>query len=479
MKEKKHIQKKNVLVLGDVMLDCYYYGKVERISPEAPIPVFLKGDTKYVLGGGANVVSNLVAANQDVYLCSVIGDDEAGLHLVSMLNEIGCDCSGILHSKGRKTTIKTRLLAQNNQQLIRIDQEQAENISRFEEEELLKIIKLRLSQADIIIISDYLKGVLTISLIQEVIQLCDKKQIPVFIDIKDKNFDKYYGATLLKPNRNELTMITGMPTESNEEILDAAKKLKEKCKCKYVLTTLGSKGMLIIGDSIEEWISSIEQEVYDVSGAGDTVISYFAASFINGYDISESANMANIAAGIKVRKMGTAAVMLKEVMNAYTSKIKDKNNNKLVTINELKLILENQKGKKLVFTNGCFDILHRGHVSYLKAAAEFGDLLIVGLNSDRSVKRLKGQDRPVNTEEDRAIILGALEYVDFVVIFDEDTPLKMIKEVQPDVLVKGADYVKDDVIGASFVESYGGEVKLVRYLSEFSTTGILNKIRRD
>ena len=189
--------------------------------------------------------------------------------------------------------------------------------------------------------------------------------------------------------------------------------------------------------------------------------------------------MANIAAGIKVRKMGTAAVMLKEVMNAYTSKIKDKNNNKLVTINELKLILENQKGKKLVFTNGCFDILHRGHVSYLKAAAEFGDLLIVGLNSDRSVKRLKGQDRPVNTEEDRAIILGALEYVDFVVIFDEDTPLKMIKEVQPDVLVKGADYVKDDVIGASFVESYGGEVKLVRYLSEFSTTGILNKIRRD
>ena len=328
MKEKKHIQKKNVLVLGDVMLDCYYYGKVERISPEAPIPVFLKGDTKYVLGGGANVVSNLLAANQDVYLCSVIGDDEAGLHLVSMLNEIGCDCSGILHSKGRKTTIKTRLLAQNNQQLIRIDQEQAENISRFEEEELLKIIKLRLSQADIIIISDYLKGVLTISLIQEVIQLCDKKQIPVFIDIKDKNFDKYYGATLLKPNRNELTMITGMPTESNEEILDAAKKLKEKCKCKYVLTTLGSKGMLIIGDSIEEWISSIEQEVYDVSGAGDTVISYFAASFINGYDISESANMANIAAGIKVRKMGTAAVMLKEVMNAYTSKIKDKNNNK-------------------------------------------------------------------------------------------------------------------------------------------------------
>lgn len=476
MQNKLNLQKKNILVLGDVMIDCYYYGKIKRVSPEAPVPVFLKGETKFILGGAANVAANLVAANQKVYLASVIGQDEAASVLLRMLTETGCNCSGIVRSEERRTTIKTRLLAQNNQQVIRIDEEQTNQILLNEETELYSNINRILSKLDLIVISDYLKGVLTHTLVQKVISSAKGRDIPVFIDIKDNDLKKYCGATLLKPNRNELAVTTGLSTGTNEEILKAAKALKYKCECEYVLATLGSKGMLLVGNDIEEWIPCVEHEVYDVSGAGDTVISYLAAGVSNGYSIVKASYLANFAAGIKVTKIGTAPVTLEELINLQNKEQKNCNmTGKLVRLDEMKSILKCNKKKKVVFTNGCFDILHSGHVRYLKQAANFGDLLIVGLNSDESVKRLKGQNRPINSQTDRAMILGALEFVDYIVIFDEDTPLNLIENIVPEVLVKGADYKKEDVVGAEFVETNGGRVELVPFVEGYSTTNIIKK----
>ena len=476
MQNKLNLQKKNILVLGDVMIDCYYYGKIKRVSPEAPVPVFLKGETKFILGGAANVAANLVAANQKVYLASVIGQDEAASVLLRMLTETGCNCSGIVRSEERRTTIKTRLLALNNQQVIRIDEEQTNQIQLDEETELYSNINCILSELDLIVISDYLKGVLTHTLVQKVISSAKGRNIPVFIDIKDNDLKKYCGATLLKPNRNELAVTTGLSTGTNEEILKAAKALKYKCECEYVLATLGSKGMLLVGNDIEEWIPCVEHEVYDVSGAGDTVISYLAAGVSNGYSVVRASYLANFAAGIKVTKMGTAPVALEELVNLQNKEQKNCNmTEKLMRLDEMKSILECNKKKKVVFTNGCFDILHSGHVRYLKQAANFGDLLIVGLNSDESVKRLKGQNRPINSQADRAMILGALEFVDYIVIFDEDTPLNLIQNIVPEVLVKGADYKKEDIVGAEFVETNGGRVELVPFVEGYSTTNIIKK----
>lgn len=243
-----------------------------------------------------------------------------------------------------------------------------------------------------------------------------------------------------------------------------------------MLATLGSKGMLLVGNDIEEWIPCVEHEVYDVSGAGDTVISYLAAGVSNGYSIVKASYLANFAAGIKVTKIGTAPVTLEELINLQNKEQKNCNmTGKLVRLDEMKSILKCNKKKKVVFTNGCFDILHSGHVRYLKQAANFGDLLIVGLNSDESVKRLKGQNRPINSQTDRAMILGALEFVDYIVIFDEDTPLNLIENIVPEVLVKGADYKKEDVVGAEFVETNGGRVELVPFVEGYSTTNIIKK----
>lgn len=480
MDAKLSILKKNILVLGDVMLDCYYCGKVKRISPEAPVPIFLKDDVKYVLGGAANVVSNLLAANQNVFLATIVGNDNNGEILINKLQNRGCNCSGVIQMSGRKTTIKTRLLAQNNQQLLRIDEEQNNFIQEKEEEILFNRIINIIQEMDIIVISDYLKGVLTVNLVQRTIDLAKEFGKPVFIDIKDKTTNKYNGATLLKPNRNELAEITGLSTNTKPEVLNAAKKLRTKCNCEYVLATLGNNGMLLLGEEIEEWIPCIEREVYDVSGAGDTVISYLASAFVNGYNIVESSYIANYAAGIKVTKIGTSPVPIKELCDEYSKSQKRFDVvKKVVRLDELKEFLKNWLDLTVVFTNGCFDILHSGHIEYLRTAAELGDVLIVGLNSDDSINRLKGKGRPVNRQEDRALVLSALEFVDYIVVFDEDTPLKLIENIKPDILVKGADYKKEDVVGAKFVEENGGKVELVKFLEGYSTTNIIRKMEAD
>lgn len=475
---------KSILVLGDLMIDRYFFGQVKRISPEAPVPVFLKKSEQFVLGGAANVVANLIAAGQRVFVSSVVGNDSYGNMLQEKLRIIGVDCQGLVWSDARPTSIKTRLLAQNHQQLIRVDEEVTDPISGETVEKLLNNIKMILDRVDAIILSDYLKGVLTEEVCQSVIAMANSRNIPVFVDVKDKKAEKYKDATLVKPNRNELEAITGMAVKTDNDILVAASSLRQMCGCKYVLATLGGKGMLLVGDGIEKWIPCVEHEVFDVSGAGDTVISYLTAASANGARIEEAAQLANIAAGIKVTKLGTAPVSKEELMEELGSNTKGIKQiyalpQKCVSVDEVLKKLENKKGKKVVFTNGCFDILHAGHVGYLNEAAKCGDILVVGLNSDASVKRLKGESRPVNNQADRASVLCALECVDYVVIFEEDTPYDLIKAIKPDVLAKGADYKKEEIAGYDIVEANGGEVALIPLLDDHSTSGIIQRINNN
>ncbi|WP_300343824.1 D-glycero-beta-D-manno-heptose 1-phosphate adenylyltransferase [uncultured Oscillibacter sp.] len=470
------------MVIGDFMIDRYFQGDVHRISPEAPVPIFLKQDEYFVLGGASNVVSNLASAGQNVVAVSVIGRDATGDTLIAMLEDLGCNTSGVIRDIGRKTITKTRILAKNHQQLLRIDEESTERISTEDEKEIIRFVQREMARADLLILSDYAKGVLTPSVCQEAIKTAKEYDVPVFIDIKDAEIEKYAGATLLKPNRKELETAAGAPLKTKADLRGAAHSLCDICGADYVLTTLGSEGMLLIGNGIEKQINSSRREVYDVSGAGDTVISYLAACYANRMDITTSAMIANCAAGIKVTKMGTAPVSIHEVSREWCGEQSSKDlygrTSKVLSLSELTGSLKHRPTETVVFTNGCFDILHLGHIGYLRQAASFGDILVVGVNSDASVKRLKKESRPINNEHDRTELLAALEFVDYVVLFDEDTPMELIRQIRPDVLVKGGDYTKEEVVGADLVAGDGGRVEIVPYLENHSTTDIIRKIER-
>lgn len=477
MKHNK-IDKKKIMVVGDVMLDVYIEGTVKRISPEAPVPVLLKKSERYVLGGASNVASNLVAANQSVSVVSVIGNDIMGKKLVNSLQDLSIDCSLILESDCRRTTTKTRLMGQNYQQIVRLDEEDNYSLQPNEEERIYQLIKKNIKNYDLIILSDYLKGVLTESLTSKIISLANYNSIKVLADVKDKNIKKYKNTFLIKPNKKELSDLTGRTISSDIDLVEAAILLKKECNCNYVLVTCGGEGMQLIGEEIYPKVSCATRQVYDVSGAGDTVISYMGVFLANDYEVQNAVKFSNDAAGIKVSKVGTAPVTIEELGEYLhlNDLIKEKTQ-KIMSINDSKTILVDNLQQKIVFTNGCFDILHYGHISYLQKAASFGDKLIVGLNSDNSVRRLKGESRPINNQNDRAAILAALECVDYVVIFDEDTPINLIEEIKPDILVKGADYKPEEVVGKDLVESYGGQLHLVSFVDGHSTTNIINKMR--
>ena len=352
-----------------------------------------------------------------------------------------------------------------------------------EEERLLENIMSGIESIDAIILSDYSKGVLTETLCRELISYGSVRDIPVLVDVKERNMRKYAGAFLLKPNRKELADLTGMPVGSKSEIAAAARCLLADCGCRFVLVTLGAKGMALVSRETADFIPCVGQEVFDVSGAGDTVIAYVAACAANGMEILEAARIANVAGGIKVSKAGTATVSLGEVERCLGmgQTAWEGRKGKVVTVPELMVELGRAHGEKregkIVFTNGCFDILHAGHTMYLQKAAEYGDILIVGVNSDLSVKRLKGSARPVNKAEDRTAVLAALECVSYVVVFDEDTPENLIHAVKPDVLVKGGDYEDKAVAGAHFVEENGGKVVFIPLLEGRSTTNMIDKVR--
>lgn len=469
------INKRRVLVVGDAMLDTYYIGDVRRISPEAPVPVFRKMKERCVLGGAANVAVNLIAAGQDVSMMSIIGNDNTGKTLKNIFEVQGINTDMVI-PLDRHTTEKTRFLAANNQQVLRLDVEDTEPLPDDACQKLLELLKDKVESYDLILISDYLKGLLTYDFTQGVIGIARENNIPVIVDVKDPEIEKYNYATLLKPNLKELCDLTGMKAESDEEIINASQCLRGRCSCDYVLTTCGGRGMLLIGDGEPYFIEAFGQEVFDVTGAGDTAIAYLGACMVNNCTMREAVNIANLAAGIQVSKVGTSLVYWSEIREKMADQAGGVRH-KFLTGTMVSSFRKDHVNEKIVFTNGCFDILHIGHIRYLQEAAKLGDILVIGLNSDESVKRLKGSERPINSVTDRAEMLAALGFVDYIVIFDEDTPLKLIQTIQPDFLVKGGDYKPKEVIGREEVEAAGGRLVLLPFVEGKSTTRIVERLK--
>lgn len=471
----KNIEKKKILVIGDVMLDSYYFGKSTRISPEAPVPILLEKDNRKVLGGAANVAVNLVCANQEVYIMSVVGNDNNGDELINILNNNNINSSYIIKDNSRCTIVKNRFIGQNNMQMFRFDQENNISISDNISDKMCDILENNVNKFDLIIISDYNKGLLNSCNTSRLIDIANKNNKKVLIDIKEPCYDKYKNAYLLKPNLDELRLITGLSVDNDDNILNACIELQKNTNCNYVLVTRGKDGMSLLKDNKLINIDCFSREVYDVTGAGDTVISYLSVCLANNYDLIDSTYISSYAAGVKVSKMGTYAVKPLDIIDYFIDTNNVFDEDKVVTIDKLEKILKNNT-KKIVFTNGCFDIFHVGHLRYLKESAKYGDMLIVGVNSDKSVKRLKGNNRPIVSEDERVELLSALSFVSYIVLFDEDTPYEIIKKIRPDIITKGGDYNPDDVVGKDIVEAKGGKVVICPLIDNKSTTNIIDKI---
>ena len=463
----------SVLVVGDLMIDHYLWGSCERISPEAPVQVVDIQKETTVLGGAGNVVNNLVSLGANVHVASVIGDDENGKELLRMLEKIDVDTSNIITQKGRKTSKKSRVIA-SNQQIIRYDKESKEDVELSSSVSLARVIEKDIAKYDAIILSDYGKGVLTERFTQNIIEIANKNGTKVFVDPKGSDYSKYKGAYTLTPNKKEASLATGIEIENEESLKEALVKLKRECALDLSLITLSEDGIAIFDEQLRRF-PTVAKEVYDVTGAGDTVIASLAFAISSGKSIDEACVFANLAAGVVVGKIGSATVTLDEIEEYESALHKSSSESHIKSFDEIARLVERYKkeGKKIVFTNGCFDILHVGHVKYLQEAKSFGDVLIVGLNSDASVRRLKGPSRPVNPVEDRAYLLAALEAVDFVVPFEEDTPYELIRMIRPDVLVKGGDYAGKEVVGTEFAK----ELRLVDFVAGKSTTNTIEKIQ--
>jgi D-beta-D-heptose 7-phosphate kinase/D-beta-D-heptose 1-phosphate adenosyltransferase len=465
------------LVIGDLMLDEYLWGKAERISPEAPVQVVdvLREDLR--LGGAGNVVNNLHSLGCKVSVCSVIGDDENGALLKRIFEEMSVETDALFEGTKRTTGKKTRVMAAH-QQIVRIDRETKDFIDEPSEDSIISYLETKGCDFSLFVVSDYLKGVLTPKVLKSVIEVGKRCGIPVVIDPKGSDFSKYRGATLLTPNRKEAELASGIAIFDETSLGLAAEKLLEELELSALLITRSEAGMSLFRPSEEPLhIPTVAREVYDVTGAGDTVISVLSLGIAGGVSLEDSARLANTAAGVVVGKLGTSKLTPREIMDEIgrehlDTDIKIKNLDSLLEV----ISVERSKGKKIVFTNGCFDLLHVGHVKYLQKARSFGDILILGLNSDASIRRLKGEKRPLICEAERAHILAALDCIDYVVIFESDTPLELIQVFKPDILVKGGDYTLEGVVGHEIVESYGGRVELVTFVDGKSTTNIIEKV---
>lgn len=464
-----HNKTPRILVIGDIMVDHYIWGSCNRISPEAPVQVVNVKSENNRLGGACNVGANLSALGAKVSLCGIIGDDSLGKWLASDLDRLGIDISCIIPTN-RPTTQKSRILI-SHQQVLRVDREDSAPITAQLEDELYELLEHKLHNFDAIILSDYAKGLLTTSLTQRIITLARSLHKPVLVDPKGSDYTKYKNATLLTPNKLEASLATQTQITDDTSLKIAMDKLKSLCNLDICLVTLSEDGIAILCDGSLVKSPTIAKEVYDVTGAGDTVIAALAFGLSNGLDIFQASDFANAAAAVVIGKIGSATASLSEIISflhngAYAD-------SKIITRSDVQALLPALSEKKIVFTNGCFDILHAGHVSYLQKARELGDLLIVGLNSDESLRRLKGSSRPIITQDDRAAVLAALECVDFVIIFEEDTPYELVKLIAPSILVKGADYRDKEVVGSEFAK----EVKLIEFVQGRSSTSIIEKIR--
>ncbi|MEM4259830.1 MAG: D-glycero-beta-D-manno-heptose-7-phosphate kinase [Candidatus Woesearchaeota archaeon] len=465
----------NIMVVGDIMLDKYIFGSVERISPEAPVPILKVNSEKYMLGAAANVANNIISLGGKAFLVGVIGNDEPGTIFLNELKNRNIASSGIILSSKIQTTQKVRVISKNNQ-LIRLDYEETEN---NEETALIKIIQENIINFDLIIISDYAKGVITKNLIKTTIELSKKYNKKIIVDTKPSHKEFFKDIYLIKLNQKETEGISQIKLFNEESVSIAARYIKEYLNC-HVLITRGEKGMSLLDKKNPGQIINIPtqaKEVYDVSGAGDTTMAAIGLCIAAGANLVESVEIANYAAGIVVGKFGTSIVSLSELKMRF-----EEQNKKIVSREKIIKILKYYKSmnKKIVFTNGCFDILHTGHVRLLQKAKSFGDILVVGLNTDESIKKIKGPERPIINQEDRAEILSSLDCVDYIVFFDENNPCEIISEIKPDIHVKGGDYNPNDYKNmpeAKIVHEYGGEVKIINLVDGKSTTNIINKIK--
>ena len=466
-------KKAKILVIGDLMIDHYLWGSCDRISPEAPVQVLNVKKESAVLGGAGNVINNLVTLGADVEVLSVIGDDSVAEELKELLKNINVNSNNLVIENNRKTSKKSRLIA-SQQQIIRYDNESVEDINEISSKDILTKLERNISTFDSIILSDYGKGVLTNDLTQNIIKLAKKYQIKVLVDPKGKDYTKYKGAYTLTPNKKEAIEATNVNIIDDDSLILALKKLKDKCELDVSLITLSEQGIAIFENELIKK-PTVAREVYDVTGAGDTVIASIAFALSNNLDIQKAIYFANLAAGVVVGKIGSATASLDEITEYESSLNKSTSDSHIKTFIQIEQLANNLhlKGKKIVFTNGCFDILHVGHVKYLEEAKSYGDVLILGLNADSSVRKLKGPTRPVNTQDDRAYILASLESVDYVVIFEEETPYDLIKLIKPQILVKGGDYEGKEVVG----QDIANELKLVKFVDGKSTTNTIKRIQ--
>ena len=472
-----------ILLVGDFMLDVYIYGDALRISPEAPVPVLKVTKTEYSCGGAGSVAADLAALGALPVCLGVIGDDQNGKILREKLIKAGADVTGLHTVTGRPTISKQRLIGlaqhRHRQQLFRIDEESTEPLSDEQQQKISRAYKDKLEQADIVCLQDYDKGLLGSSFCRQMIQLAVQASKKVLVDPSlAGDYSKYAGATLIAPNRRETSAVVGFEIKTAEDSARAAEELAKKLKLQAVVITLDKEGAYLRTEKESEIIPTRPRSVYDVTGAGDMVLATLAIALAADCDYKTAVQLSNIAGGIEVEKFGAATVTIEEIINEIIGQNRGKSG-KVRSIDPLveELTWHRRQKETIVFTNGCFDVVHRGHIEFLKFCKLQGDIVVVGLNSDSSVRTIKGPDRPINNQYDRAAVLAALETVNYVTVFDEPDPLNLIKKVKPDVLVKGQDWAEKGVVGREFIESYGGKVVLAPLVEGKSSTATIEKMR--
>lgn len=458
------------------MLDEYIFGSVSRISPEAPVPVLYEEKRDWSLGGAANVALNCKHIGCNVNLIGIINNtDAAGLKISTMLSKNGIDETNLVKSENRKTTVKKRILS-NAHQLLRIDNENKHELNEKEFVSIVKKFKKAMTKDSIILISDYAKGIITQQLIQTITKIAIKNNCKILVDPKGSNFEKYKNVSYIKPNYKEyLLMLESYKLSKKNSIADNGKIICKKLSIDGLIVTLGEKGIQFVSMNKNLFVPAIKKDVYDLTGAGDTVLAFLSLGLAVGFSMQECLELANNAASVAVSHLKTYAVSLDELLD------KDKYFSEKVINNwtDLKIELDwlKSENNKIVFTNGCFDLLHSGHLHLLSEAKKQGDILVVALNSDDSVKRLKGNSRPIKTVNERMNIISSMGIVDFVVSFNQDTPKELIEYISPNVLVKGGDYKADNIVGAKFVKENGGNVHVVDFQANLSTSNIVKSLK--
>ena len=472
-----------VLVVGDLMLDRYVWGDAERISQEAPVILLHADRREERLGGASSVSTMLRALGARVSLAGLVGDDADGVRVRQMLADLEIDHESVLADAHRPSTVKERYIGRaqhrHPQQMIRVDYEVRTPVSGQVEADLIEAIERQLRKADIVLVSDYDKGVCTSALLAETIRLARERGLRVLVDpIRGRDYRKYHGCSAITPNRLEAGLATGRTLERAEHALQAGAELRSLLDLEAAIITLDREGMALVhGDGRQQLFPTRPRQVYDITGAGDMVLSVLGMALAVGADYDPAIRLANIAGGLEVEKIGVATVSRDEILRDLLQH-GPLGNQKVLPRDVLcsEVASRRRLGQRVAFTNGCFDVLHAGHVQYLQEARAQGDMLVVGVNSDHSVRALKGTGRPVNDCEARTTVLAALQAVDYVTVFDEATPRELIQELSPDVLVKGADYRKDEVVGAEFVEAHGGRVHLAPLREGYSTTRLLQRL---